>query len=449
MNNLNKFKALYDIISNDSSASFGNYNDYSVEINDDDIVDSDLKKLGVTAKKIRNKRIAISLNEIEGFSCYWNDEDFRILCKSLEKFTSDIGILNIGKGARFFDSQSNISFLSFQQSQKDLFITNVKKYWEFLNFLHDEYKGNENKGFQFVDFYDEAQKNLLFYSAKTGRVAVPEIIYEIDSINKADFEEKVDGFIGCFSKDNKHLPKFLKNELLGTLTSVSPNERLNHLLSNLGQVVDKAKKNFQVYISELSIDDIKKGYEDYKHSFFDESSKIQSKLTNKVIGLPIVISTTLFAFSKVEDSKPGTFFLILSILATTFYLGVLLKISIEDLQDIKKSMNKSFSRLLQSKFFTKFPKEITDFTKAKDQIIERSELISNLIKGYFWVLFLSNLALIIYAIYDFFDLENNPTALIVLIAGGLGLITGAYNYFLLKNIEEDAHIENKENITKQ
>lgn len=448
MNNLNKFQALYDIISNDPSASFGNYNDYSVEINDNDLAATELKKLGITANKTRGQRIAISLNEIEGFLCYWNDEEFRTLCKSLDKFTNDIGILNINKEVRFFDAKSNISFLNFEQSQEDLLIKNVRKYWEFLNFLHDEYKGNEDKGFQFVDFYDEAQKNILFYSANTGRVAVPETIYDIDFIKEAGFEEKVDDFIGCFSKDNKHLSKFLKNEVLGTLTSVSSDERLNHLLSNLGQVVDRAKKNFQVYISELSIDNIKKGYEDYKHSFFDESSKIQNKLTNKVIGLPIVISTTLFAFSKVEDSKPGTFFLILSILATTFYLGVLLKISIEDLQDIKKSMNKSFSRLLQSKFFTKFPKEITDFTKAKDQIIERSELISNLIKGYFWVLFLSNLALIIYAVYDFFDLENNPIALIILIAGGLGLITGAYNYFLLKNIEIDVHIENKENITK-
>ena len=432
MSNLEKFKIFFGVI---QEATHKEYfpDTNTIHLNQDETVDSQLAKIQVESTEINNNLIEIPLDQFDSFNCYWDDKDFLSSCTSLNKFNKDVGVLNTNYNtARFFSKDKDYSILNFKDNQPEYLLINAKKYWEFIDFLYSRNNDHEesDSGFQFLDYFSKDTRKLFFHDLKHGKMVFKSYKYPPDFTSDQSFARKIERFKNCFSDQNKHLPKFLKVELITFLKNVKKQDRLTSLFTNMNQIIDSAEINFEVYLSELSIENIKKNYEEYKHTFFDESSKVLGKLTNKVIGLPVIISATLFGISKVSDSNLGILFLILSIFVTSYYLGMLLKISVEDLYDIKKTMNRSFSELKSFSFFQNRPEELISFRKSKDKLLERSALITKLINNYFWILFLSNLALILYALSYLIDYKKY---MIVPILGGIAgawFVSVAHGYFL-------------------
>lgn len=286
---------------------------------------------------------------------------------------------------------------------------------------------SESSVFHFVDFFSKDFRKIIFTSPRTGKVVVrypsgiPPVVLDIN------MQETITRFINCFSEENRHLPKFLKTELLSALNQVDTNDRMDALLKRLSGIIDSAEINFEVYLNDLSIEEIRKEYDDYKHKYFEETSTVLGKLTSKIIGLPIAISTTVFAITKASESEISVILLVISISIATYYIGILLKINIKDLKDIKHSISNDYQVLLKSEFFLKYPKELIHFEQSKSRLESRVTLVDRISKNYFYILFFSNLIILVYGLSYLLD---RPYLLFFIFCTGGIFIALLRKYFL-------------------
>jgi len=185
----------------------------------------------------------------------------------------------------------------------------------------------------------------------------------------------------------------------------------------------------------LSIDKIKKDYDELKSKYFGSLSEILSKLTSQIIALPIAISATLLAIDKVDDVPFFLYFLLFAVFVTSVYLSLLLRIYFRDLRYVEKIFNSDYNTLLSNNFFNKYPDESELFEEIKDRIIKRISFLKLITESYFWILNFSNATIIGY-ILNKIGLPTNGTLLTVFIL--LSMIAFTRNYIIEKEKKESS-----------
>jgi len=247
-----------------------------------------------------------------------------------------------------------------------------------------------------------------------------------------DLNMQIDRFKDCFNDENKSLLKFLKSATIATASNFPAEQRLKMLIESLHEVVEKARINFEVYLNNLSIDKIKKDYDEVKSKYFDSLSDILSKLSNKIIGLPIGISATLFAVEKIKDSNFFLLLLLGATIVTSIYISLLLQMHFKDLNYISKIFHYDYNTLLENNFFFKYPDEKNLFEEIKKRITDRIKFLKTIIESYFWVMNVANIFICIFILVKLGVVNNG---IIITIIGLLFTIIQFRNN-LLNNDEE-------------
>lgn len=428
MNKIDYHKILFQILTSTNSvkvdASFIQIDQPSEDIQEK------LNEIGAEVENLAGGVIRIIPNSINT-TLFTNIEEFR----KIRKIHSDSDILILEQPAiSYFDSNT---YIDFKSSDSEFLIVNTKAYLEFQNFLKQQEKESD-ESFHFVDSFNIDFRKLSFVSlSEKGRLTIKYdlVIPEFD--REKDYSIALNKFKSCFNEESNNLPKFLKSALINTASSYSTETRFKQLFESLEDIVTKAKMNFEVYLNNLSIDKIKKDYDDLKSKYFGSLSDILSKLTSKIIALPITISATLLAIDKVDDVPFFLYFLLFAILTTSIYLSLLLRIHFRDLRYVERIFNSDYNTLLSNKFFTKYPDESELFKEIKDRITKRINFLELIVKSYFWILNFSNVIIIGY-ILNKIGMPSNGTLLSSLAL--LIVITLVRNYI----IEE----ENKESDVK-
>ena len=250
--------------------------------------------------------------------------------------------------------------------------------------------------------------------------------------NTVDYSISFKEFKTCFTKENLHLPKFLKNSIIEFSAKSKKEIRIYELFENLGTIIKTAKINFEIYLNNLSIDSIKKEYDEYKSKYFKEISEILSNITQKIIGLPIVIATTLFALEKIQISVQFLAMIIITILITNIYLILLLKINFNDLAYIKTVSERDYKKLISNKFFTIFPDEKEYFSEINLRLGKRVTQLKNICETYFWIIGITNIGLNI-LIFNKLNFSAGIIFIISLISFGIFAFTRNH---ILDNTEE-------------
>ena len=88
-----------------------------------------------------------------------------------------------------------------------------------------------------------------------------------------------------------------------------------------------------------------------------------------------------------------------AILVTTIYLILLLKMNFRDLEYVEKLSGKDFDAIKDNNFFLKFPDQFQTFQEIRNRIAIRISNLSIIAESYFWILSLSNTAMIILILY--------------------------------------------------
>lgn len=348
-------------------------------------IETELNELNVEFENIRNESIEVEKTNFP-FKIY---ENYKSYLKLNEITNQNVLILNIENEP--YSLIEGETFVNFVLDRGNFFFSNTISYAQFLNFLKDQDKDTD-EAFHFVDYYNDINRKIVFTSlTEQGRLIVKfyNEIYHFDE--KTDLSINLIKFKKCFAEENHHLPKFLKSSIIDFASRYDSESRIYKLYEELDTITNKAKVNFEIYLNNLSIDKIRKDYDEYKSKYFKEVSDILNNLTQKIIGLPLLIATTLFAIEKVKESYAFLYVLIAVTVITCIYLFSLLKINFNDLDYVDKISNEDFKTLKENKFFINYPNEIKMFSEIKQRIANRINHLKFICQSYFWVLGISNI----------------------------------------------------------
>lgn len=338
-----------------------------------------------------------------------NNEEF-LTCNEI-KDTSDFLIINSNYRISYIE---NKTYVNFQLQPNNFLITNQKAYLDFLDYLKKCEKDADDT-FCFVDFYDRNFRKICFITlSDKGRVIINYDLKAPEFNYKKDLSPGFDKFRACFAPANKNLPKFLKAALVEAAYSYPTETRIQLLIENLVEIVQKAQKNFEVYLNNLSIDKIKTEYDDVKTKYFDNLSEILSKLSQKIIALPIGISASLIAIFNVKNEPGLLIFLIAAILVTSIYISLLLRVHLKDLRDIIKTFLEDYNKLTGNYFFIKYPEEKRTFEDIKERFNDRVRFLKIIVESYYWVMNTANIITIAFAM-DLLNVSLSAIIIIVLV----------------------------------
>lgn len=272
----------------------------------------------------------------------------------------------------------------------NFYFKNILAYFSLLDFLKSLDDDKEHT-FHFVDHFNEVSKQIIFTSPKKeGKLIIPFRNFIPKYSENEPFKKIVDQFIDSFSQENKHLPKFIKAELFEVLPKVERNKRMQTFVDSLSTILSSSFQNFEIYLSDLSLDSLRKEYMSTRDKFFQQYRDVLSKITNQIIGFPVALSATAFATYKAVDSQEWlSTVLVLSLIFIAFLLFAffntfVLKIHKHDIADLSVSFGTEYDEIVASNFFIKFPTERGKFETIKQQIDRKLGSLREIVAIYFW-----------------------------------------------------------------
>jgi hypothetical protein len=360
---------------------------------------------------IQQDKIAIS---IDSFPCklFWNDELFLKKTTNVSSFDNDLLILNIDNALPCKLYLQKNTYIDFVPSDNNWFFINSRGYLKFIDILSEQ---NEryDEVFHFIDDFSKSTGKGVFTSAKDFGKLILKLNYGILKLNEEEnYALKIERFEECFLPENKHLPKFLKNEFFNFLLKEKEQERIYTLFNKFDEIINSANLNFEVYLNDLSLEGLKKDYSDYKQKYFNQLSDFLNSFTNKIIALPLTVSAILFGITKATESNISLTILITALIITCFYLFGILRINIEDLDNIDETFKRDYSQFSKSSFFIKFPEEEQYFIEVKRRIESKIDKLKAFTKLFYWITAISHSALIIYCFSFIFKFTLPALALI-------------------------------------
>ncbi|WP_034924605.1 hypothetical protein [Gillisia sp. CAL575] len=348
-----------------------------------------LKTSSIHYENIRDQEILIERKNLP-FEIFEEVSDYLILNTIKEK--NDCLILSYeGYPVSLIKEES---YINFEKKDEFYLFSNSISFVQFIDFFKTKQTEDE-EGFHFVDYVNDISRKIVLTSlAEKSRLIIKyyKNVPLLDtSINYSKFLQL---FLTCFTNENANLPKFLKSSLIKWGARFEEKNRAKNIFEDLANITNEAKINFEVYINNLSIDKISKDYDEYKSKYFHEVSEILKKLTNQIIGFPLVIASSLFAIEKVKNNETFLYILIVALLVTTIYLILLLNMSFKDLNYIKHLSDKDYKAIKNNNFFIKYPKERETFDKIQGRIQTRIKNLITICDTYFWTLSFTNTAII-------------------------------------------------------
>lgn len=281
-------------------------------------------------------------------------------------------------------------FINFEPNSDFFLISNHKTYYEFQDFLKSQEQVSD-ESFHFIDSYSKDLRKLVFVSiSEKSRLTIK---YELKApyfdVN-IDYSIGFKKFIKCFDSENRSLIKFLKSSTINIVSNYPEDICFQRFFESLNEIVTKANLNFEVYLNELSIDKVKKDYDEVKTKYLSNLSEILAKITNNIILLPIGIATTLFAIEKIKENHTYMALIAIVVFLTSIFMSILIKNYILDIDNNSKILTLDHNLLKENNFFIKYPSELKYFNQVKYRVVTRIDFLKNIIIAYFLMLNLSN-----------------------------------------------------------
>jgi len=328
------------------------------------------------------------------FYFYFNELDFRTRTSNKRW---DL-LTYIHSGNIIYNPTTGQTHINGSLSNSYFLIRNNHLYFELLIFLKG-HEHQEGKILYFVDYFSWDSRIIVFTTLKKeGKLSINFTAAGLELQNDIRLKENLERFKLAFGESSRNFPKFIKNELISQLSKYHINDRMQKLLEEFVAIMNIAEQNFEIYLHDLSLENLKKDFIEHKNKYFNQSREILSKLTNQVIGLPITIAASVFSTYKVSDSASTLLTILFVFSLYAIYSIFLLKLQKEDIRDLKRMFEKDYEYIKNSQFFQKFPDQLADFKLARDQISNRFQQLIIAINIYYILFCASVIAFIIYLI---------------------------------------------------
>ncbi|MDR3608952.1 MAG: hypothetical protein P4L27_00135 [Ignavibacteriaceae bacterium] len=342
-----------------------------------------LNKLQISFETVGPNSIRLNLLNLP-FPVFYDKEHF-LSQISLDNFNKDLGILQYKNNEfMFFNHSERISYGKNGIMQGNNFITNTFSYIRIKKLLSSDI---------FSDYQSESNREIVIISATKGKILLgyPLIKDDFDfDINIEDNEKKLEDKLAL-----KEFTKFLKNDLYEFLFEIPKENRLKYLIENLDIIIESANRNYEIYLSSFSFDQIRDEFDKRKQKYIDELREIINKISGYSIGLPISISAASFAAFKSLDSLPTFILIIITFIVYSIYFIFMIRHNRDDLENIQKDYDMDFELLFEKEFFIRNPKEKKSFTDLKTLLNGRLENLLIKINILFSIVLILNTSFIV------------------------------------------------------
>lgn len=421
MFNLNNHEKFLELISPISDVKF--------EFGKIDIAFSKSKKELADLLKIKSEKIVDTLRLLP-------TKDQIIVFKNLEEFKkfTDLDSYNnllVIDDNKFYSFIDNLTYIDFKEEKEFYLFDNAKSYLSFVKFLKS-LLSTDSKEFHFIDSFNvDFRRIVMINFSEKGRL---NITYDqgVPSFDSSiDYNLGFEKFKSCFLPEHKSLPKFLKSEIIKFGQSIDENVRLKKIFESLGQITERANINFEVYLNEVSVEKLKKDYDELKTKYFKELSETLGKITQKLIGLPIGVSASLIAIDRVSGSPQFLYLLLAVIVSTSIILSVLINSNLKDLNYLKKIFILDYKFLAENKFFEKRSSELDLFLEIKNTFMDKLSFYFIMSHILFFVMNIANVFVILFI---FRALQANESAIYVI----LGILIALIIWYWIKKMEKSS-----------
>ncbi|MBW8244060.1 hypothetical protein K1F50_14725 [Muricauda oceani] len=311
---------------------------------------------------------------------------------SKDRFSKSLKALDQKKDYLIFDTKTkrhlswieSKAYKSKNWDNDDFFFTNTFGFKTFLD-KWIEIGTNSNTSeddFTFIDYYN-LETGIFLLTTFTQKIQFK--IPSNFSNDDIDLSERVNLFDGCFSADSKYqFPRFFKKNLIDYVSGTPLDKRLEYAFKNLDKIYANAHLDFQVYLHGISIENLREEYEDFKSDSLMPFAEITSKLTIKILSIPIAFSAILFGLSKTTNSvfQIG---LVFSILVSSIILNFSLKNHFLDLESIYRLFGRKVKKIGDHKFFCDNDTEKEEIRVIVKHIQEKLNYAKRYIWSYFTI----------------------------------------------------------------
>lgn len=357
-----------------------------------------LRKHSLAHELIQNNKCRLLLYQND-FDIFFSRSDF--FQRIQKRFDRNILFIDDKTLVPYFWSASDQkTYVDFVETQTNHFFNNVIAYFELLDFLKNQ-EHKEDNVFYFVDHFSWDNRLIVFTTLKrVGKMTIS-VPANVPVFNEdLSLKTKIEKFYRAFDENNKHLPKFIKNELFKFLSKEKKEDRFVKLLERLDEILVRAEQNFEVYLNDLSLENLKKDYIEHKDKYFQQLRDVLGKISGQIIALPLTITASAFASYKSFDNTFLLSIIILAFIAFTIYSLFNLRLQLEDIKDIGNSSRLDYNKLKSSPFFIKYPEELNSFEQINSKIRKRISLLSGTIYTYYFTLSFTNLLFVSYCAFQ-------------------------------------------------
>lgn len=406
-----------------------------IEIAGDSAVLESVEKLGFTAEILQGKTVRIEVYQ-PTLTIFIDDTDFITRVKSAD-FGSKILILNLDTNPLFYDTTTEQSYRDFELDSSIHFIQNAHYYYKLLTFIGSK-EHNEDQAFYFVDHFNRDNRTIILTSLKKeGKLSIPFTQAPPDIEQKINLKKRYERFTMCFGPQNKHLPKFIKAECFNFLSKESKEKRMGIFINKMDDILNAAEQNHELFLSDLTLDNLKREYFDHKEKYFQQLRDILGKVSTQIIGLPLSITASAFAVYKVSDAE-GLLWLVLAVfIIYSLYMFFLIRLYKNDLVEIGVQSKSDLKKIQVSSFFVKHPKELATFEKFQGRVATKTRILKTMVDAYYFTLLLTNTAYIIYNLYQL-HISTRTTSIIATV---IAIIGAAIWFVMEKKVKEYSNLQ--------
>lgn len=294
------------------------------------------------------------------------NEDFTLVCgelsyfnkiknKKIQKGKNECAIILSDKTYLLIDENNNSYTNSKRKNVLD-YAKNINQYLELYDIFYTSNTLIEHK-------IPNIDGERLIVVNKSTYKTVSSIIFKKNCLNflNADFENidlflfskkiESDEWISCFKEE---ICKFADNQNISTFDKV---------YNNFNYLFNIAEKNFQLYITNFSFENVLNKYKDQKDKYFSNLSSVKDKIGNQIMSIPITLGASLFALFQLTNTKQINIIILIITLYSAFII-FLIGSYIYELCSIKNESKEERSKL--SKLYPSLYDDIDRQFKTSD-----------------------------------------------------------------------------------
>jgi len=342
---------------------------------------------------------------------YKDIDDYRLKIKldDFNDFKTNILILNFSGNSFFYDKTKDSCLINFIDDNNCYLFSNTHYFFHLISFLK-QHEHKEDHQFYFVDYFNKDNRRIIITSsAKQGKLTVGYEQKIPDFPLDKSIGRDIDRFIDAFNQ--KQMPKFIKTELFNVLPScLEQNKRLEFFINHLPLILERAEQNFEIYLNDLTLDNFKKQYLDFRIKYFNLFRDILSKLTTQVLAFPLSISAAAFATYKVNNDEYLSYSIVAAFVIFGMYSLFMIGAYKQDIVENNNLFKREYDELNRNPFFVKYPNELEYFKSTKNFIDKRYGFLNKSLFIYSIVLSLVNSLFVFFILKQFQCLRHSITA---------------------------------------